>query len=74
MRQEKDSRGGLYSQLLEIGEVLEHIGRKLRNVVHAQVTVEGKHWLDEKVGWKKKDKKRRKAVDGIEISFRLLMA
>lgn len=30
----------MYSQFLQIGEVLEYGGWKLRDVVHAQVTVE----------------------------------
>lgn len=33
---------GMYSQFFKIGEVLEHIGWKLSDVVHAQVTVETK--------------------------------
>lgn len=32
----------MYSQFFKIGEVLEHIGWKLSDVVHAQVTVETK--------------------------------
>lgn len=31
---------GMYSQFLQIREVLEYIGWQLRDVVHAQVTVE----------------------------------
>lgn len=48
----------LYSQLLEIGEVLENVGRKLRDVVHAQVTVEGKkHRLGVRKWGRRKTKK-----------------
>lgn len=66
---------GLYSQLLEIGEVLEHIGRKLGDVIHAQVTVEGKHRLGGRRWRRRKTKKKeKKAADGIDISFRLLIA
>lgn len=58
--------GGLYSQFFEIGEVLEHIGRKLSDVIHAQVTVETKTSV------RKTNKK--KNLDGINSSFRLLTA
>lgn len=34
---------GMYSQFFKIGEVLEYIGWKLSDVVHAQVTVETKN-------------------------------
>lgn len=33
-------KGGMYSQLFQIGEVLENICWKLCDVVHAQVSVE----------------------------------
>lgn len=64
----------MYSQLLEIGEVLEHVGRKLGDVVHAQVTVEEKTSVRWEKVEKKGDKKKNKAADGIDISFRLLIA
>lgn len=58
----------MYSQLLQIGEVLEHVGRKLRDVVHAQVTAEGKHWWGARK-WGREKTKKRKAVDGIHVLF-----
>lgn len=36
----------MYSQFLQIGEVLEYIGWELRDVVHAQVTVETRTGLE----------------------------
>lgn len=39
-------KGGMYSQFFQIGEVLEYIGWKLSDVVHAQVTVETKNQLE----------------------------
>lgn len=55
----------MYSQFFEIGEVLEHIGRKLSDVIHAQVTVETKTSVR---------KKTKQNLDGINSSFRLLTA
>lgn len=54
----------MYSQFFEIGEVLEHIGRKLSDVIHAQVTVETKTSV----------RKKKTTLDGINSSFRLLTA
>lgn len=36
----KNERLGMYSQLFQVGKVLEYIGGQLRDVVHAEVTVE----------------------------------
>lgn len=36
----------MYSQFLQIGEVLEYVGWELRDVVHAQVTVETRTGLE----------------------------
>jgi len=38
----KQEKGGMYSQFLQIGEVLEYVCWKLRDVVHAQVTAESR--------------------------------
>lgn len=42
-------KGGMYSQFLQIGEVLEYKRWKLSDVVHAQVTVETKNQLESTV-------------------------
>lgn len=36
----------MYSQLFQIGKVLEDIGWELRDVVHAEVTVETRNQLE----------------------------
>lgn len=38
-------RMGMHLQFFQIGKVLEYIGRQLRDVVHAEVTVETKNQL-----------------------------
>lgn len=37
---------GVYSQFFHIGKVLEYIGWELRDVVHAEVTVETRNQLE----------------------------
>lgn len=42
----EEERMGRYSQFFQIGKVLEYIGWELRDVVHAEVTVETRHQLE----------------------------
>lgn len=37
---------GMYSQFFQIGKVLEYVSWELRDVVHAEVTVETRHQLE----------------------------
>lgn len=52
---------GMYSQFLQIGEVLEDIGWKLSDVVHAQVTVKMKKE-------KKKNNQYKTVTGGAQLS------